>query len=193
MCHSMILLAASKYISFKNRVPQFLREVLRVCQQQPEYSVDSISLLKQPENGNLLFSRQSNLNCIEWGMALALAMLICAQHLALSQLQLWGSWLRAWGICLCGNLSLLFLTHCLWCSSLHLVIFFIIIIFLSSTWFALEGGWQQQIYLNMAVLLPAQCCSQHGQVDTCTKTPVRALVCIFLISYRVNCLFFNCF
>lgn len=31
MCHSEILLAASKYISFKNRVLQFLREVLPVC------------------------------------------------------------------------------------------------------------------------------------------------------------------
>lgn len=46
-------------------------------------------LLKLPENKNLLFSRYSNSNCIARGMTLALAVLVRAQHLALSQLQLW--------------------------------------------------------------------------------------------------------
>lgn len=115
MCHSVILLATSSYAGARSRVPQFLRE-LRASTNQGTLPVDSISLLKSPENGNLLLFRLANTNCMEWGLRLALAMPRCAQHLALAWLPLWGPWLGAQGLCLHWNLSFLLLMHCLWCS-----------------------------------------------------------------------------
>lgn len=62
-------------------------------------------LLKLPKNRNLLFFPDDLIIPTalggEW---LALAVLVCAQHLALSQLQLWGSWLWAWGCACTGTL-----------------------------------------------------------------------------------------
>lgn len=94
MCHSVLLLATGKYTGARIRVPQLLRELcLPASSTQGTLPVDSISLLKSPENGNLLLFRLSDINCIGWGLRLALAMPVCAQHLALSQLQFWGPWL----------------------------------------------------------------------------------------------------
>lgn len=80
MCHPLLLLATRKSMGARSCVPQFLRELLPACT-LPD---NSIGLLKSPENGNLLLFRLCDLSCFGWGLRLALAVPLCAQHLALA-------------------------------------------------------------------------------------------------------------
>lgn len=124
MCHSVILLAARKYMGARICVPQFLRELLLPASSTQSTLLDSMSLLKSPKKWESASFRIVWYKLILGGEPrLALAMPLCAQHFALAQLQLWCPWLWAQGLCLHWNLSFLFLIRCLWCSWPHLVVF----------------------------------------------------------------------